>query len=88
MNVYLLKTGQLNTISNQFEFYDEEFFSSEKKVLKEINNRIEINKGYDIINDKIGYDKVVNYSCKSVSIDDNETTEIKIRYVVVNKKVN
>jgi len=44
--VYLLKSGQLNNRENRFEFYEFETFSSEKKALRSIENRIDVNNGY------------------------------------------
>lgn len=88
-SIYVLRTGGLSKIDNQFHFYELEVFSSKKKIEQEIQNRIEINKGTNIVRDE-GYCGIgtrssilVTYDC--LSTDNNP---MRIRYELLEKKLN
>lgn len=85
-SVYILRTGGLSRIDNQFYFYEIEVFSSMKKIEYEIKKRIEINKGDNIRYDE-GYcgrdtlnNTLVTYDC--LNIDGDPMT---VRYEMLEK---
>jgi len=83
--VYLLKSGQLNNIENRFEFYDRDVFSSEKKALRSIDNRIDVNNGYNVTKEKVNFGRrneylEVTYSCMSAPCIGEEAKPMRIRY--------
>ena len=87
--VYILQTGGLSKIDNQYHFYDVEVFSSMKKIKQEIENRIEVNGGTDVVREE-GYrgigtlnNVLVTYQC--LSTDGNV---MKIRYQMLEKILN
>jgi hypothetical protein len=88
-SIYVLQTGDLSKIDNQFHFYDIEIFSSRKKIEYAIQSRIEINKGINVIYDEgycgIGTRKntLITYDC--LSTDGNQ---MKVRYQLLEKKLN
>ncbi len=88
-SIYVLQTGGLSKIDNQFHFYEIEAFSSKKKIEQEIQNRIEVNKGTNVVRDE-GYRGIgtlsnilVTYDC--LSTDGNP---MRIRYQLLEKKLN
>lgn len=87
--IYILRTGGLSKIDNQFHFYDLDVFSSLKKINEEINSRIVTNKGINVRSDE-GYrgrdtynNTLITYDC--LDVDGNPMT---IRYEVLEKKLN
>jgi hypothetical protein len=88
-SVYVLQTGGLSKIDNQFHFYEIEVFSSRKKIELAVANRIEVNKGFNIRKDE-GYcgigtrnNELITYDC--ISTDNNRMT---LRYQILEKKFN
>ena len=88
-SVYVLHTGGLSRIDNQYHFYDIEVFSSNKKMMTEVMNRIEVNGGYNVVKDE-GYcgsgtksNVLLTYECYST-----DGTKMKIRYQMMEKKLN
>jgi hypothetical protein len=88
-SIYVLQTGGLSKIDNQFHFYELEVFSSKKKIEREIENRILVNKGTDVVRDE-GYcgtgtksNVLVTYNCLST-----DGQPMRIRYQLLEKKLN
>ena len=86
---YVLYAGGLSNVDNRFHFYDIEVFSSRSKIEQEINNRIEINKGFNVRKDE-GYkgigslsNTMITYECLST-----DNTPMTIRYQLLVKKMN
>ena len=80
---YVLSIGSLSKIDDKFHFYDIEVFTSKKKVEKSIKNRIEINKGSDVVYEDglTGLTSLeswlVTYNCLNT-----DGKEMRVRYVV------
>jgi len=93
MKAYLLKCGQLNKSTNQFEFYDFDIFSSKKKALADIKNRIDVNKGFCVSEELINIGDVrhlnlqVTYDCMSAPFRDELSRPMKIRYCLYKKEM-
>ena len=88
-SIYVLQTGGLSNIDNQFHFYEIEVFSSKKKIEQEIQNRIEVNRGTNVVRDE-GYSGIgtrsnilVTYDCLST-----DGRPMRIRYQLLEKKLN
>jgi hypothetical protein len=92
MFVYLLKVGQLNFNENKFFFYDDEVFSSNKKALRGIDNRIDVNNGYGVTKDMVNIGSKcseyleVTYNCMSAPCD-GVTKPMRIRYCLYKMEV-
>ncbi len=87
--VYVLHTGGLSNIDNQFHFYDIEVFSSKKKIQEEIEHRIMVNKGSNIRYDE-GFNGVGTLSNTLITYDclSTEGIPMVIRYQLIEKKLN
>jgi len=87
--IYVLRTGGLSKIDNQFHFYDLDVFSSLKKINEEIEKRIEINKGTNVRSDE-GYKGKDTYNNTLITYDcfDIDGNPMIIRYEVLEKKLN
>jgi hypothetical protein len=89
--VYVLRTGDLSKIDNQFHFYGIEVFSSKKKIERAIENRILINRGINVHREEChpysGFGNITNtlvtYDCLSVN-----GNPMKIRYQILEEKLN
>jgi hypothetical protein len=86
---YVLYTGGLSNIDNRFHFYEIEVYSSLSKIEREIEKRIEINKGFNVRRDE-GYNStgtlsntMITYECLST-----DNTPMTIRYQLLVKKMN
>jgi hypothetical protein len=93
MYVYLLTCGQLNNIENRFEFYDRDVFSSEKKALINIDNRIDVNNGYNVTKEKVNLGirneyLEVTYSCMSAPCSGEEAKPMRIRYCLYKMEIH
>lgn len=85
MFVYLLRSGQLHKDGKNFFFYEDDIFSSEKKALKNIKSRIDVNNGYCVTNEKVnigfrGEYLMVTYNCMSSASVGEEAQSMTIRY--------
>jgi hypothetical protein len=91
--VYLLKSGQLNNRENRFEFYEFETFSSEKKALRSIENRIDVNNGYAVTKEEVNSHSrrnsylEVTYNCMSAPCVGEEAKPMRIRYCLYKKEL-
>ena len=90
--VYLLMSGQLNNRENKFEFYDREVFSSEKKALRSIDNRIDVNNGYNVSKEEVNFGRrneylEVTYSCMSAPCSVEEAKAMRVRYCLYKMEV-
>jgi len=93
MFVYLLKVGQLDNKEKKFFFYDNEVFSSEKKALRSIDNRIDVNNGYCVSKETINIGSKrreyleVTYNCMSAPCRGEEAKAMRIRYCLYKMEV-
>ena len=92
MYVYLLKIGQVDNTNNRFGFYDDEVYSSEKKALRSIDNRIEVNNGYNVTKENVNFGRrneylEVTYSCMSAPCSGEESKPMRIRYCLYKMEV-
>ena len=91
MNVYHLKRGNLNYKTNMFEFYEDEIYSSMKKVLKNVDNMIDVNNGYNVIKEEVNFGGTpyleVTYNCMSAPCVGEQARPMRIRYCIYKKKV-
>lgn len=90
--VYLLISGDLNNRENRFEFYDREVFSSEKKALRSIDNRIDVNNGYNVTKEEENLGRrneylQVTYSCMSAPCSGEEARPMRVRYCLYKMEV-
>lgn len=88
-SIYVLQTGELSKYDNQYHFYDIEVFSSKKKIEQEIQNRIECNKGTNVVRDE-GYcgfgtrsNTLITYDCLSI-----DGRPMSVRYQLLEKRLN
>jgi len=91
MFVYHLKRGNLNFKTNKFEFYDDEIYSSMKKVLKNVENMIDVNNGYNVTREDVDFGSnpylEVTYNCMSAPMEDGERRPMRIRYCIYKREV-
>jgi hypothetical protein len=91
MNVYLLKRGNLNFKTNKFEFYDDEIYSSKAKVLKNVENMIDVNNGYNVSREDVDFGSKpyleVTYNCMSAPCVGEEAKPMRIRYCIYKMEV-
>ena len=87
--IFVLQTGGLSRIDNQFHFYEIEVFTSRKKIERAVSNRIEVNKGINVVREA-GYcgigtrkNELVTYDCFST-----EGNKMTLRYQILEKKLN
>ena len=90
MNVYLLKRGNLNFKTNKFDFYDNEVYSSMEKVVKNVENMIDCNNGYDVTKQYVDFGgkpyNEITYNCMSAPMD-GECKPMRIRYCIYKMEV-
>lgn len=88
-SIYVLQIGQLSKLDNQYHFYDIDVFSSKKKIEAEIQNRIDVNKGTNVVRSEAFRgtgtinSELVTYDCLST-----DGIPMSIRYVVMEKRLN
>ena len=79
--VYMVKTGQLSKLDNNYHFYETELFTSKKKALARCHNGIDCNKGYDVKTEEFDQETFrrestqIDYKCLST-----EGREMDIRH--------
>ena len=80
--VYLVEYRQLNKRTNMFELYRTEIYSSKAKANRNVDQSMEINKAYDIDEDKTSYlgenIRRVDYS----TIANSDNVEMRLRMVI------
>ena len=80
--VYLVEYRQLNKRTNMFELYRTEVYSSKAKANRNVDQSMEINKAYDIDEDKTSYlgenIRRVDYS----TIANSDNVEMRLRMVI------
>ena len=90
MNVYLLKRGNLNFKTNKFEFYDDEIYSSMAKVVKNVEDMIDCNNGYDVTKEYVDFGSKayneITYNCMSAP-DNGVCKPMRIRYCIYKMEV-
>ena len=99
--VYLVRKGQFNSVTDKYEFYGIEAFSSHTKAKQYVDNVIECNKGYMREADfhynaclpedlRYGEDKLLHYQVdyKWRSEGDMGQADVKSRIVIQQKKLN
>jgi len=87
--VYVLRVGGFNASLGEYRFYNLEVFTSEKKIRESVEQRIRINKGYEVDYETIKkeswkgeWSQLLNYKCLS-----SDDSEMKIRYELLRKAV-
>jgi hypothetical protein len=88
-SIYVLQIGDLSSIDNLFHFYDLEVFTSRKKIEQAIQNRIEVNKGTDVVRDE-GYCGIGTKSCTFITYNclSTEGKPMRVRYKLLEKNLN
>lgn len=84
--IYLLKRGQLDQAKCEYFFYDDEPYTSLKKVNDYIDRMIECNKGYNISREAplTGNEKdfMVTYNCLTSPDGGADSKVMRVRYHV------
>lgn len=88
-SIYVLETGGLSKIDNRFHFYEVEVFSSKSKINSEIQHRILVNKGTNVVWDE-GYCGLGTISAQLVTYDclSTDGQPMTVRYKLLEKKLN
>ncbi len=77
--------------TNKFEFYDDEIYSSKKKVLANVDNMIDVNNGYNVTKESVDFGSnpylEVTYNCMSAPCVGEEAKPMRIRYCIYKMEV-